>query len=221
MGAEPHRPLIGADTEVGDGVDLVGAQGVRWVRRQSRHGRLDGFQPLRPGSDNRVLGTDPESKLPPQVVQLIKNGPTLALQPGDQIAEHESRRDAVLVPDGRPDGVSECLFVAKDESALSECLQCHGGVGDPLEAGQGDLVQGPSRFGDVAKHRAGDDRVHDDWPRLSTDVLKDVVAEQDTYLVPRQWSPSVFRWHDNRQTIGVRIVGDDQVGVYLPCKLGG
>ncbi len=96
-------------------------------------------------------------------------------------------------------------------------MQVEGGVPDPLEAGQRLGEVGAVGLGDGGQHGGRHDRADHDRPALRCRA-QDVVAEQHADLVPGQRSPRPVRSRDaHGEPVRVRIVGDDEVGLFPGC----
>ena len=149
--------------------------------------------------------------------------PEQRLAAGSQVPRHlgepQRRADAVLVPHQRPDGVAERLLVAEHEGdALA--LGADRRVGDPLEAGERLAVAGAA----VARHARQQARGHDGRddqlrPSARVGVLERVVGEQHADLVAREHPVAAPArvGHRGREPVGVRVVGEHELG----ARLGG
>ena len=130
-----------------------------------------------------MLGADPDSMPVEQVAEPIPYRCPVRVGIGGQHGEGHCRRDPILVTNSRADRVAKGLFVAEHEVAPSLRFEIEGGIPDPLEAGEGSVVDGSVVVSDRTEHRGGDDAVDDDR-RLLLSVAEDELGEQSPDLVP-------------------------------------
>ncbi len=148
-------------------------------------------------------------------VELAEDRRAALSAPRVQIREHERRAHAVLVAHDVTDRVAERLLVAHHE-ALSLRLEIHRAVRDPLEAGERLFPVHAVRACDGAEHRGADDRAEHHALAALVALAQQVVREQAADVVARELHVAIIvaRRRD-REAIGIRIVGDDEVRLHL------
>ena len=143
-----------------------------------------------------------------EVVEQVEEGASLGLQLRGQLEHREDRGHAVLVArDVRGHAVAQRLLVAECEVA---------DLAEPLEAGEGLLPAPVVRLGLPAEHVGGDDRravgtVHA--------AAQQQLGQEHSRLVAREHPERLTVPDSHGASVGVRVVGDDDVGLDLRGKL--
>ena len=147
-----------------------------------------------------------------EVIQHVKQAATLRPQAGCHLGQQQRRADPVLVAHlVRVDAVPDGLLVAVAQP---------GHPGDPLEPGQRLLVPDPGVRRHGRQQPGGHDRVGEDGVGVDT-ASEDMGSEQGADLVAAQHPPpggvvdgDCCRVGDgNRAPVGVRVVGQDDIGM--------
>ena len=124
-----------------------------------------------------------------------------------EVGEGERSREPVLVADVRRDRVAQRLFVAEHEAPPVGVTR----TGDPLEPGErragGHTGRGRDPIEQARRHdRPGHDAV------VATRGREHVRAEQCPDLVTGEHPPAARRRYRGRQSVGVGVVGEHEVG---------
>ena len=106
---------------------------------------------------DRALRAHPNTCRFPYVHEAIENCPPRGSFLRQQIGKHESRRNAIFVPNRPADCVPEGLLVSEDELAHTLRFQGQASINDPFEPGQGHFMVGSSMGRDLRENGAGDD----------------------------------------------------------------
>jgi len=83
---------------------------------------------------------------------------------------------------------------------------------DPLEPRQRGHAPDARRLGEAAQQRAGDNRSGDDRGPPAGHAGQHRVAKQRAKLIAGERSPAIRARHHDGQPVGVRVIGQDQVG---------
>ena len=201
-----REPAVAARQVVGPGHVDAGHRPER-LRPQPLHDPADQREVLDAHREG-VGGVDPV--LAGQVVEPVDERAALGPQRRRELRDEQRRRDAVLVAHAlRVDAVAERLLVAVAEPRHPP---------DPLEPGEGLLVPDPRRRAHRRELARGHDRVGEhavrgvgDDPTVGPE-RQHVRPEQRTDLVAAQHPPPARTGHRDGAPVGVRVVGDDDVG---------
>ncbi len=154
-----------------------------------------------------------------QLVELVFQRDASRFAGGGQFGHDQGRADAVLVPDTVTNAISKCLFVA---DGVVVVRPLHDWPCDPLKPGQGPDAVRTVRFGQPVDEAGRNDRRGNHHRACCpTRVLQDIVDQEGTNLVSAETTPGAcVVFYANRQPVGVRIVGQDQIGVRIGCGCG-
>ena len=152
-----------------------------------------------------------------KVVQEVAQGPSVALEGGDEFGHHQRRADSVLVPDHLAHRVAERFLVTQHQVVASGPLRV--GRQDPLEAGErlGPIgaVSGRDERQQARRHHRVDHQPAPACARFGPVVrsgpAKQVFGQQATRLVAGQQPPAPALGHRHRQAVGIGVVGQGYV----------
>ena len=198
-GVLPRQPGVVVRVEEVAHAHRLVEQGGRWGGAQRVH---------RIGNDRHVgdahceLGGAEQSDPTPDLVEPVVDRLPVGLELTDEPQNPRQGSDAVLVGHpGRVTAVTDGLLVAEGETRYPT---------DPLEAGERRAVLLASGRCQGGQGGGGDDGVGVDAVHPAT---QGVVAQQGAQLVAGEHAPLPVDDGSNRAAVGVRVGGDDHVGI--------
>ena len=153
-----------------------------------------------------------------QVLQRIPYRLPLRQAAGSQLAHGQGSGQAVFIPGMAADHTADGLFKGQNTVALSRLLQLLGQACHVLKAGEGLIAGGAVRFCHPAGQLGGDQAFDQEGGSRQTAHSavgsQQKIRQQTAGLVAGKGAVGAAVFHLKSHPVGVRICGDDQVGVH-------